>query len=306
MRKIFIVLFFMVGFMPVSFAQENEPIPVLIIDGFSNHDWEQTTAVTKWILESSEYFDVDVSTIPEDREAWKKWDPEFEQYAAIIQNTNNIHDSSKKWPENAEQNLEVYVKNGGGLYILHSANNAFSHWEEYDKMIGLGWRPHTSGYALEINEKKEVVRIQPGEGNDTGHGDRFDAVIQILNYHPINRDYPAQWKTAHTEVYSYPRGPAENLEILSYAYDSTGTQRLWPVEWVVSYGEGRVYNSSLGHLWSGEIYPEAYRCVGFQTTMIRALEWAATGDVTYPVPDDFPSGDTKSLKSQADFRNSFK
>lgn len=294
-------LVLVVGFMPFTFAQEHKPIPVLIIDGFSNHDWKQTTAVTKWILESSGYFEVDVSTVPADSVERKKWSPEFDKYATVIQNTNNIDDPSLKWPKHAEKELEAYVKNGGGLYILHSANNAFSHWEEYDKMIGLGWRPQTSGYALEISEDREILRIPPGEGKNTGHGDRFDAVISILNPHPINRDYPAQWMTAHTEVYSYPRGPAENLDVLSYAYDSTDTQRLWPVEWVVTYGEGRVYNSSLGHLWSGETYPEAFRCVGFQTTMIRAVEWVATGDVTYPIPDEFPAADAKSLNSKADF-----
>jgi type 1 glutamine amidotransferase len=118
-------------------------------------------------------------------------------------------------------------------------------------MIGLGWRSKSTGYALEISEDQEIIRIPPGEGSGTGHGDRFDAVIRILNPHPINLDYPEKWKTAYTEVYSYPRGPAENLEILSFAYDLTDTQRLWPVEWVISYGEGRVYNSSLGHLWRG-------------------------------------------------------
>ena len=28
-------------------AQESKAIPVLIVDGFSNHDWKQTTAVIK-------------------------------------------------------------------------------------------------------------------------------------------------------------------------------------------------------------------------------------------------------------------
>lgn len=283
------------------FAQESEPIRVLIVDGFSNHDWEQTTRVTKWIIESSGKFVVDVSTVPSDSAKRENWSLDIEPYAVIIQNTNNIHDPSLKWPKHAERELEAYVRNGGGLYILHSANNAFSHWEDYDKMIGLGWRPKSSGYALEISETQEVLRIPPGEGSGTGHGDRFDAVIQILNPHPINRGYPEKWTTAHTEVYSYPRGPAENLEILSFARDETDTQRLWPVEWVVSYGRGRIYNSSLGHLWSGEIYPDAYRCAGFQTTLIRAVEWAATGIVTYQVPDDFPKGDSKSLRSVADF-----
>lgn len=41
-------------------AQTNEVISVLIIDGFSNHDWKQTTEVTKWILEESGRFEVDV------------------------------------------------------------------------------------------------------------------------------------------------------------------------------------------------------------------------------------------------------
>jgi type 1 glutamine amidotransferase len=301
MRKLALFIIILTAGLCPAFAQESGPIQVLIVDGFSNHDWEQTTAVTKWILESSGKFDVDVSTVPSDSAERENWSLNAESYAVLIQNTNNIHDSSLKWPEHAEKELETYVKNGGGLYILHSANNAFSHWEEYNKMIGLGWRPKSSGYGLEISENKEILRIPPGEGQGTGHGERFDAVIQILNSHPINRGYPQKWKTAHTEVYSYPRGPAENLEILSYARDKTDTQRLWPVEWVVSYGKGRIYNSSLGHLWSGEIYPNAYRCVGFQTTLIRAVEWAATGAVTHPVPHDFPTRTSMSLKSITGF-----
>lgn len=281
-------------------ARQTDPIPVLIVDGFNNHDWKQTTKLTKWILESSGKFVVDVSTVPTDSLDRERWMLDVGPYALVIQNTNNIHDTALRWPEHAEKTLENFVRNGGGLYILHSANNAFPHWEEYDRMIGLGWRPQSFGYALEISEDREIIRIPPGEGRSTGHGDRFDSVIQILNVHPINRDSPVEWMTANTEVYNYPRGSAENLEILSFTRDKTDTQRLWPVEWVVSYGSGRVYNSSLGHLWSGEIYPEAYRCIGYQTTLIRAAEWAATGSVTYPVPEDFPTADAKSLKNESD------
>jgi hypothetical protein len=57
----------------------------------------------------------------------------------------------------------------------------------------------------------------------------------------------------------------------------------------------------MGHLWKGEIYPPAYRCIGFQTTMIRATEWLATGKVTYPVPGNFPTKDSLSLGSEAEF-----
>ena len=287
-------------------AQKKEVIPVLIVDGFSNHDWKQTTALTKWILEGSGRFAVDVSTIPDDSIARFSWRADFKKYQVIIQNTNNIWEPHLQWPAAAEKELEEYVRNGGGLYILHSGNNAFAHWKEYDRMIGLGWRSKASGYALEVGTDKNIVRFNPGEGMDTGHGDRFNALIQILNRHPINNGYPDQWQTANTEVYYFPRGPAENLTVLSYAYDSTSTHKMWPVEWVVTYGKGRVYNSSMGHLWKGETYPAAYRCVGYQTTVIRATEWLATGNVTYPVPDNFPTKTSLSLKNEEDFINTRK
>lgn len=290
------------GSIPESIlAQKSSKIRVLIVDGFSNHDWKQTTAVTKWILEQSGKFVIDVSTVPADSLSLESWNPDFEKYAVVIQNTNNIWNQKLRWSKSAELGLEKYVKNGGGLYILHSGNNAFSHWEEYDKMIGMGWRPKSFGYALMVEINENINRIPPNEGAGTGHGDRFNALITVLNRHPINKDFPKQWQTANTEVYHYPRGAAENLTVLSYAYDSTGTQKMWPVEWVVNYGKGRVYNSSMGHLWRGEKYPPAYRCVGFQTTMIRAAEWLATKKVSYRVPSDFPTKDTISLKPESEY-----
>lgn len=306
MKKHFAQNVFTAFFLTVSYAisaQTPGHISVLIVDGFSNHDWKQTSAVTKWILEESGRFKVDVSTIPVDSVARAAWNPPFANYAVVIQNTNNIQNTRLRWPPNAERDLEAYVKGGGGLYILHSANNAFPHWKEYDKMIGLGWRKSSEGYALEIGTSNQVTRIPPGEGQGTGHGNRFNALIQILNAHPINKDYPRQWQTANTEVYHFPRGPAENLTVLSYAYDSTSTKRTWPVEWVVAYGAGRVYNSSMGHLWAGEFYPPAYRCVGYQTTVIRAAEWLATGKVSYPVPAQFPTAKTQSLRAEDTFKS---
>jgi type 1 glutamine amidotransferase len=281
-------------------------IPVLIVDGFSNHDWKQTTTIIKWLLEKSGRFTVNISTVPTDSVQRANWKPHFSKYAVVIQNTNNINNPRLKWPPRAEQELERYVKAGGGLYILHSANNAFPHWKEYDKMIGLGWRADSVGYALEIDSNKKIIRIPPGEGKSTGHGERFNAVITILNRHPINRNYPDQWKTAYTEVYYYPRGPAEHLTVLSYAYDSTGTHRWWPVEWVVRYGKGSVYNSSMGHLWKGETYPAAYRCIGFQTTVVRVTEWLATGKVTYALPKHFPTKDSTSLAEPHEFLSAVK
>jgi type 1 glutamine amidotransferase len=301
MLKIFISIALLGLTSIYSVAQKSKLISVLIVDGFSNHDWKQTTKVTRFILEQSGRFKVDVSTVPTDSIERLAWLPSFKKYDVVIQHSNNLQNLQLRWPRKTEIALEEYVRKGGGLYILHSGNNAFPHWKEYDKMIGLGWRPVTTGYALEIDSNRNIIRIPPGEGTATSHGRRFNAVIQILNRHPINKDYPDQWKTAYIEVYNFPRGTAENLTVLSYAYDSASTHRMWPVEWVISYGKGHVYNSSMGHLWKGEVYPLSYRCIGFQTTMIRVTEWLATGKVTYPVPANFPTKDSISIKSEQEF-----
>ena len=267
-----------------------EKINVLIVDGFSNHDWQQTTKVVTSILENSELFDVSVSTAPSEPNeiGWETWNPQFSNYDVVIQNSNNIHNKSIRWPNRVEKALEDYVKNGGGLYILHSANNAFSHWDEYNLMIGLGWRSENYGVALQIEENLQILEIPIGEGRSTYHGPRHDEIIYKLNNHPINKDYPQKWKTPDMELYKFARGPAKNITVLSYALDPK-TNINWPVEWTIAYGKGKVYNSSMGHLWKGEAYPVSYRCIGFQTTMIRSTEWLATGETTYSLPADFPS-----------------
>jgi type 1 glutamine amidotransferase len=285
-------------------SAQKKLINVLIVDGFSNHDWKQTSKLTKAILEESKLFQVSISTIPTDSVALARWNPEFEKYAVVIQNTNNYPNRNLRWPRKIEQKLEAYVKAGGGLYLLHSANNAFRGWVEYDNMMGLGWRGKENTTALEIDANKNLIRIPPGQGQNTGHGKRFDAVIHILNRHPINKGFPTQWKTPSMEVYNYPRGPAKNITVLSYAFDSVATRKTFPVEWIVSYGKGRVYSSSMGHLWEGEIYPISYRCIGFQTTMIRVTEWLAKGKVSYRNPNPFPSKEMIVVRDEADFPKS--
>jgi type 1 glutamine amidotransferase len=50
--------------------------------------------------------------------------------------------------------------------------------------------------------------------------------------------------------------------------------------WTVNYGQGRVFATALGH------DPEAMKSPGFVTTFQRGSEWAATGNVTIPVPPE--------------------
>lgn len=297
MLKSIIKVFVLIIFFALSSCQsESRKIEVLIVDGFNNHNWQQTTKVVKSLLEESELFTVSVSTSPSEPgdPAWDLWRPAFENYDVVIQNSNNIRNKKLRWPEEVEKALENYVQSGGGLYILHSANNAFADWDEYNLMIGLGWRSAEEGLALQVMDNGEIKKIPAGEGKKTYHGPRNDEVIYKLNDHPINKDFPDEWLTPDMELYKYARGPAINLTVLSYALDDD-TNTNWPVEWTVAYGKGRVYNSCMGHLWKNQTYPASYQCVGFQTTLIRATEWLATGRTSYELPSNFPSATKLSL-----------
>jgi hypothetical protein len=284
-------LVLMLGLLPV-FAADAPPIKVLIVDGASNHDWRLTTRSIRAIIEPTGLFTVTVATAPPatDAAAFAAWRPDFAAAQVIIQQYNN-GPSGPLWPAAVRADLERFVSQGGGMYVWHAGNNAFAGWPEYSRMIGLGWRSPAQGTALVLDDAGAIRRIPPGEGSGTSHGKRFDALITRLGDHPIHAGLPRRWRAADIEVYSFPRGPAEGIEVLSWATDLVRTKQNWPIEWTVTYGQGRVYTSTLGHVWPGDVDPVTVRDAGVQTLLVRALQWLARRPVTWPVPVDFPGED---------------
>jgi type 1 glutamine amidotransferase len=269
-----------------------KPIQVLIVDGFGNHDWQHTTQCIQAVLKQSAGFEISVSTYPaENAEAWT---PRFDQYDVVIQTCNDIG-GGPQWPRRVESALEDYVGEGGGLFVFHSANNAFPHWEAYNRMIGLGWRQKDFGWAITLDSDGNVIRIPAGEGEKTSHGKRVNALLTRKGDHPIHAGLPRQWVAADIEIYRYARGPAENLTVLSYAQDDK-TELNFPIEWVVGYSKGRVYNSTFGHVWKNQPDPEGIRCSGFQTLLPRAVQWLAEEQVESTLPSDFPTVSTIHLR----------
>ena len=296
------VLLFLAALLSADGATALEPAPaarpirVLIVDGFSNHDWRLTTQLVRGIIEPTGLFTVSVSTAPSTAASpgWDAWRPAFRDYDVVIQNCND-YGGGPAWPREVRADFEAFVRGGGGVYIWHSANNAFADWPAYNAMIGLGWRKKDFGPAIAIADDGSLIRIPAGEGSGTGHGARVDTVVRRLGEHPIHAGLPRAWLTPDIEVYHHARGPAENLTVLSYGFDP-GTRMNWPLEWVVGYGEGRVYTSTFGHVWSGDTQPERMRCAGVQTLVVRALQWLARREVTFPVPVDFPTEDRVSVR----------
>ena len=277
-------------------------IRVLIVDGFSNHDWQQTTALIRGVLAPSGLFEVAVSTAPEktnDPAAWASWRPKFSDCDVVIQTCNDIS-HGPKWPELVEKDFADFVSGGGGVYIFHSAENAFVGWKEYEQMVGLCWRKADYGTAIRVNEDGSLVRIPPGEGGNTSHGKRGDVLVTRLGDDPIHAGMPRQWLSPDMEVYFYARGPATNVQVLAYGRDTKpGQGMLWPVEWTTTYGAGRVYISTYGHVWRGDTNPPAMRCAAVQTILPRAVQWLAKKPVTIPTPSDFPGTNSVSIRALA-------
>jgi uncharacterized protein len=302
-----VIAILVAGALPTFAKSSHGKIRVLIVDGFSNHDWRQTTRLLRGILDRTGKFAVDVSTAPQDPDSpeWAAWHPDFFKYDVVIQtcneNANNgqLFNLKKKpdWPLAVKLDFIQYVRDGGGVYIFHAAENAFVGWKEYEQMVGLSWREANYGTAVRI-EAGKLVRIAPNDGRGTNHGKRSDVSVTRLGDDPIHAGMPRTWMSPDMEVYYYARGPAENLTVLAYARDSDpDLGLLWPVEWTTTYGKGHVYISTYGHVWPGDIDPPGMRCAAVQTIIPRAVEWLAGRKVNIQVPPDFPGTAAVTVRS---------
>jgi len=269
MRPVYLSLFLATASTVLSLLAAPPPqLKAVIIDGVNNHDWAAGTAAIKQILEQTGRFSaIDVSTYPAL--------PDFTKYSVVINNFNGGHTATgTRWPAEAEHALVAYVHSGGGLVIFHAANNAFLNWPEYNDMIGLGWRDFSFGEGRAISNDRKIVVIPKGEGLPPGHGPRHDFEMVVLNrHHPITRGLPPHWLHPSEQLTHGQHGPAQGLTILTYAVSEVSHQGE-PMDWVRSYGKGRVYVTMLGHTWKNEANPNLGD-PNFQKLIAQGVIWAA-------------------------------
>jgi len=292
-------------------------IKVLIVDGQNNHEvWPKSTIMMKQYLEETGLFSVDIKRT---KFTWKgerekaylplagvgemqdlkepKSDPDFilsfKKYDVVV---SNFGWKAADWPEATQKALEKYMMDGGGFVSVHAADNSFPTWLEYNKMIGLGgWgdRNEKDGpYVYYTNEGELVRDTSPGSAGAHGPQHIVPVTIRVAD-HPITKGMPKVWMTTKDECYAKLRGPGENMIVLATGKDMSGkapTDRHEPVLMVLTYGEGRIFHTTLGH--------DDYSCegVGFITTFLRGVQWAATGKVTLPVPADFPTAEESTSR----------
>ncbi len=307
----------------LSHALFAEPkLRALIVDGQNNHGmWPKITAMMKRYLEETGRFAVHVERT---QFTWQgaqyleqfplengkatvavpqpipdpDFAPNFADYDVVI---NNNGWRAAPWPKAVQKAFEAYIRKGGGLVIVHAANNCWPEWEAYNQMIGLGgWggRNEKHGPYVYFNDQGELIR-DPSPGRGGAHGPQHEFQITIRNItHPITRGMPKQWLHTKDELYDRLRGPADNMHILATAHavkERKGTGRHEPMMMTLVYGKGRIFHTPMGHA------DYSVECVGFIVALQRGAEWAATGKVTQTnLPADFPTANQSSRRKFAD------
>ena len=206
------------------------------------------------------------------------------------------------WPEETNRRFLEYVRGGGGVVVYHAADNAFVNWPEYNKICALGgWenRDEKAGPYVYWSDGKLIKDSSAGVGGS--HGKQHEYVLNARNHeHPIMKGLPNKWKHAQDELYDRMRGPGNIKDCLYTAYsdkETGGSGREEPLIFTVDYGNARIFHTMLGHAGETVENCPAMQCAGFQITLLRGAEWAATGKVTQKVPADFPTEKQVSNRS---------
>jgi type 1 glutamine amidotransferase len=234
------------------------PIHARVITGANNHDWEWTAPEVAASLRESGRFHVEVVKDP------AKFLPDAPALAAKGELQLLVLDyNGPRWGEAAEQGFLRAVEAGVGVTVLHAANNAFTGWAEYERLVGLLWR------------------------DGTGHGPYhpFDVVV-VDRHHAITAGM-ADLRMHPDELYHrLVLGRGAEFRVLMTAFSDPkvgGTGRHEPMVTVGAFGKGRVFHTPLGHVWRDVPQSRAtWADPQLRALVARGSEWAATGAVTLP------------------------
>lgn len=148
---------------------------------------------------------------------------------ALDFNTTLSEESKVEKAAEFEQNLLEYVKNGGGLAVLHGGIVMQNNSEEVSKMIGgsFDYHPPQQDIELHIEEK----------------GHPLTAAFNEMSF--IHFDEPYFFKNAYNDKNFRPLLSMEISKIKKVRHKTDDKDAY--VSWIKRYGEGRVFYCSPSH-----------------------------------------------------------
>ncbi len=197
-------------------AEPAKPARVLLVTGidYPGHPWQETAPAVKKLLQEGGR--LTVNTI---EDAALLDSAALATYDTVVLHFMNW-ESPSPGPA-ARQNLQEFVKNGGGLVLLHFACGAWQDWPEFKDLAGRAWDPKLRG-----------------------HDPRGPFQVDIADsQHPITAGMGA-FET-DDELYTCLAGERP-IHVVAKA-TSKVDKKDYPMAFVFEYGKGRVFHTVLGH-----------------------------------------------------------
>jgi len=191
-------------------------VRALMVTGvdYPAHKWRETAPVLRKAIEKDPRLAVDVVEDP----AWLA-SGALDGYKVLVHHWMNWEVPAPG--TEARENFARFVRDGGGLVLVHFACGAWQDWPEFVRIAGRVWNPKLRAHDPRGTFTVEIV--------DTAH--------------PITRGMQSFETT--DELYTCLAGETP-IHVLAKA-TSKVDKKDYPIAFVLTYGKGRVFHCVLGH-----------------------------------------------------------
>lgn len=289
MRKVFCAMMMALSLFPMAHVAGGESAPrkiqVLLITGHQNteHDWRLMEGILRKTLEDAGRFEVRVT-----EEFRGATDETLAPYDVVVINYHGkdrlLDPGEIRWGDRAERALFDFVKAGKGVVVYH-ASFAMGEpsWPEFEHMAGavlrfdaVSRRNPAADFPVDIVDLDNPIT----QGLRPQYIDVTDDMYVSMRWAPGEDIHVLATGYDDPKAYGANTWPPKNypLKLPARVKDLPGFAKTHPLVWTKTYGKGRVYAFTLGH------GPESMARPFIVGLFTRGTEWAATGQVTIPVP----------------------